>query len=207
VDDNKPSHPELLDMLAKEFADHDFDMKFLLKAIVLSRTYQRMSYVDDVNQDMRLFGYVPMKGLTAEQLFESLSVATGYRDNTPTIQRIFGFGTSRANFMEKFTDQEKKTEYHTSIPQALTMMNNQLVTDATDPEKGRVLGAIVASSFMSTSDKIEALFLAALSRKPTSEESRKFLAYVEKQGSKGEKKALSDVYWALLNSTEFKFNH
>ena len=43
--------------------------------------------------------------------------------------------------------------------------------------------------------------------KPTPDEARKFLAYVEKQGSRNEKKALSDVYWALLNSTEFKFNH
>jgi hypothetical protein len=207
VDDNKPSHPELLDLLAKEFAEHDFDLKFLFKAIVLSRTYQRTSYVDDVKQDVRLFGYVPMKGLTAEQLFESLSIATGYRDNLPIQQKLFGFGTPRANFMEKFTDQEKKTEYHTSIPQALTMMNNQLINDATDPSKGRVLGAVTDSSFMSTAEKIETLFLAALSRKPTSDEARKMLAYVEKQGSKNEKKGLSDVYWALLNSTEFKFNH
>src|SRR5262249_14223221 len=81
--------------------------------------------------------YYPLKGLTAEQLFDTLSVATGYRDNTPLQQKIFGFGTARANFMEKFTDQEKKTEYHTSIPQALTMMHNHLSNEATDPDKGR----------------------------------------------------------------------
>src|SRR5262249_22192648 len=101
----------------------------------------------------------------------------------------------------------KKTEYHTSIPQALTMMNNQLVNDATNPEKGQVLGSVVTSTFMKTSEKIEALFLATVSRKPTEEEAKKYLAYVEKGGKKSEKKALSDVYWALLNSTEFKFNH
>lgn len=207
VDDNVPSHPELLDMLAKEFAAHDFDVKFLLEAIVLSQTYQRQSIVEDLKQDVRLFGYVPMKGLTGEQLFDSLSVATGYRENTNLQQRIFGFGTDRANFLEKFTDQEKKTEYHTSIPQALTMMNNKLINDATDPSKGRILGAVVDSSFMNTSEKIETLVLAALSRKPTKEEAAKFLTYVQKQGSRNEKKALSDVYWALLNSTEFKFNH
>jgi hypothetical protein len=207
VDTNKPSHPELLDLLAKEFAANDFDMKFLLKAIVLSQTYQRASYVDDAKQDMRLFGYVPMKGLTAEQLFDSMSVATGYRDTTPLQQRIFNFGTDRANFMDKFTDQEKKTEYHTSIPQALTMMNNKLINEATNPDKGQVLGAVVSSSFMKTPEKIETLVLAALSRKPTKEEAAKFLAYVKAKGAKNEKKALSDVYWALLNSTEFKFNH
>jgi len=207
VDDNKPSHPELLELLAKDFAEHDFDLKYLQKAIVLSNAYQRASVVDDPKQDVRLYGYFPLKGLTAEQLFESLSLATGHRDTSTSLQRIFGINSPRATFMEKFTEQEKKTEYHTSIPQALTMMNNQLINEATDPAKGRVLGGIVSSSFLTTPEKIEALTLAALSRKPTAEEAKKLLGYVEKQGAKNEKKALSDVYWALLNSTEFKFNH
>jgi hypothetical protein len=88
------------------------------------------------------------------------------------------------------------------------MMNNQLIVTATNPDQGIVLGAIVAAPFMSDADKIEALFLAALSRKPTPEESAKFLRYVEKGGATGnKKKALADVFWALLNSTEFLFNH
>jgi hypothetical protein len=88
------------------------------------------------------------------------------------------------------------------------MMNNQLIIDATHPERGEVLGAIVAAPFMNRERKIEALFLAALSRKPTADETAKFVRYVEKGGVTGsEKKALADVFWALLNSTEFKFNH
>jgi len=61
---------------------------------------------------------------------------------------------------------------------------------------------------MNTKAKIEALYLAALSRKPTRVESDKYVAYVERGGvSKDQKKALGDVFWALLNSTEFSFNH
>jgi hypothetical protein len=206
VDDNKPSHPELLDLLAKEFARNDFDVKFLIKALTLSQTYQLAS--DGTPSELRVFARMPVRGLTAEQLFHSLSQATGYRDRTNIQQRIFNFGSERATFMDQFTEQDKKTEYHTSITQALTMMNNSLIVNQTHPTRGTVLGAVAGSSFMSTSAKVETLFLATLSRKPTREEAEKFVRYVERGGvSKDEKKALGDVFWVLLNSTEFRFNH
>jgi hypothetical protein len=209
VDDNKPSHPELLDVLARGFAESGFDLKYLIKAITLSRTYQ-LSSMTEVSRpdDLRLFARMPIKGLTGEQLFDSLCQATGFRDGTNMQQRIFSFGSVRSNFLDKFTDQDKRTEYHTSIPQALTMMNNQIIANATHPDRGEVLGAIVSSSFMSNKARIEALYLAALSRKPTKEESDRFVRYVERGGVSGSpKKALGDVFWALLNSTEFSFNH
>jgi hypothetical protein len=66
----------------------------------------------------------------------------------------------------------------------------------------------VDAPFLTTEGKIEALFLAALSRKPSAKEAEKFLAFVKKGGTKAkERKALGDVFWALLNSTEFMFNH
>lgn len=208
VDDNPPSHPELLDYLAKQFADHDFDLKFLIKAIVLSRTYQLASSQEGAASDVRLFARMPVKGLTGEQLYDSIGVATGVRDNQPLRNRIFSFGTPRQAFMEQFTDQEKRTEYHTAIPQALTMMNSELINNATNPDRGQLLGAIVDAPFLKAEGKIEALFLAALSRKPTAKEASKYLSYVQKGGTKAsERKALGDVFWALLNSTEFLFNH
>src|SRR5581483_10058014 len=98
----------------------------------------------------------------------------GIRDNTPLQQRIFSFGLPRQMFLDRFTDQEKRTEYHTSIPQALTMMNNQLITEATHPDNSQVLAGIIASPFLKNDGKIEALFLAALARKPRPEEEEKF---------------------------------
>ena len=96
----------------------------------------------------------------------------------------------------------------TSIPQALALMNNPIVADATHPDKGETLAAIAHSPFMDTAGKIEALYLTALSRKPTREESVRLVEYVNKGGAVGDsKKALSDVFWALINSTEFLFNH
>jgi len=210
VDDNPASHPELLTFLAKEFEEHDFDLKFLIRAITMSRTYQRSSAVQDRKNasDLRLFARMPVKGLTAEQLYETLCEAGGVRDRTTYQQRIYNFGSPRQTFMEKFTDQEKRTEHHTSIPQALTMMNNQLIETITHPDRGEVLGAVVSSTFMDNGAKIEALFLAALSRKPTPDEAAKYVKYVDRGGATGStKKSLGDVFWVLLNSTEFTFNH
>ena len=209
VDDNRPSHPEVLDLLVKEFVGHDFDLKFLIRAITLSRTYQVSSTGDATSQaDPRLYTRMQVRGLTGEQLYDSLVMASGIRDNTNFQQRIYNFGTPRGIFLDRFSDQEKRTEYHTSIPQALTMMNNQLNLDATHPDRSETLGAVTSSSFMSTAGKVEALYLAALSRKPTPAEAAKRARYVERDKSlKAQKKALSDVFWALLNSTEFKFNH
>ncbi len=210
VDDNPASHPELLDYLAKEFAAHDFDLKFLIKAIVLSRTYQLSSKVPagEKAADTRLFARMPVKGLTGEQLYASLGVATGVPDREGMQQRVFSFGSQRQAFLDQFTEQERRTEYHTAIPQALVMMNSPLVAQATNPDQGRLLGAVVDAPYLDTAGKIETLFLAALSRKPTPAEAAKFLAHARKGGSKAtERKALGDVFWALLNSTEFMFNH
>jgi hypothetical protein len=208
-DENKPSHPELLDELAQQFAEHGFDFKYLLRAITLSKTYQQSSvYPGVIRPDLRLFAHMPVKGLSPEQLYDSLLQAIGSRDNQRGGQQNRFFGSPRGQFLQKFAAQEKRTEYQTSIPQALALMNNPIIANATHPEKGDTLAAIANAPFMDTSGKVEALYLAALSRKPTQEESVRLVAYVDKGGSGGDKKkALSDVFWALLNSTEFMFNH
>jgi len=222
VDDNPASHPELLAFLSREFVNHDFDIKFLIRAITRSRTYQLSSVVDPTGgekggpaplappgpSDIRLLTRMPVRGMTADQLYESLRIAGGIRDNTTFQQRVFAFGTPRQLFVDRFGEQEKKTEYQTSIPHALTMMNNQLITDATHPDRGQVLGAVVSSSFMTTPRKIDTLFLAALGRMPRADEAERMARYVERGGAASDqKKALADVFWALLNSTEFRFNH
>ncbi len=86
-------------------------------------------------------------------------------------------------------------------------MNGKFVNDATAVERSATLGAARAP-FFDTKGRVELLYLAALSRKPTEAESAKLVAYVEKGGpSGGPNVALADVFWALLNSSEFVFNH
>jgi hypothetical protein len=91
--------------------------------------------------------------------------------------------------------------------QALSMMNGQFITDATGLEKSATLTAVADFPLMSTAERVEAVYLAAFSRKPRQDELDRFVNYVDSGGAaKDPKKALSDVFWALLNSSEFLFN-
>jgi hypothetical protein len=208
-DKNEPSHPELLDDLAREFAAHDFDLKFLIRAIVSTKAYQLTSAASDVSQDdPRTFSRMAVKGLTPAQLYDSLVQATGFRDPTPANQKLYDVQSTRAVFLAKFGAQEKRTEYQTSIPQALALMNSQLIADVTSLQRSETLGAVAEAPFLDAGAKVEALFMAALSRKPRPEEAQRLVKYVQEGGtSKDPKKALADVFWALLNSPEFILNH
>jgi hypothetical protein len=197
-DKGPAAHKELLDDLAREFVAHGYDLKFLIRAFTASQAYQRTSAVSDPCQkDPRLFARMPLRGLSPEQLFDSLAEATEYQDGTG----------ARGRFLARFTGQERKTDYQTSILQALYLMNNEFIADRTSPEKNRTL-ATLAGQRTSTARKVESLYLVVLSRKPRPEERARFVKYVEEGGpARDPGKALADVFWVLLNSPEFILNH
>jgi hypothetical protein len=210
-DEDHAAHTELLDELARQLVAHKYDLKFLIRAITASQAYQRTSAVSHPSQkDPRLFARMPLRGLSPEQLFDSLAEATEYRDSTPANPQAAFFGgpqSPRAQFLAKFAAQEQKTDYQTSILQALYLMNNEFVADRTSLQKNRTL-ATLAEQRTSTARKVESLYLVALSRKPRPEEGERFVKYVDAGGAAGDpKKALADVFWVLLNSPEFLLNH
>jgi hypothetical protein len=209
IAENKPSHPELLDELAQQFAAHDYDFKFLIRAITLSRTYQLSSRSKSADPpDARLFARMAIKGLSPEQLFDSLVQATGYREDRSEQNRFDRLGSARSDFIARFAQVEKRTDAQTSILQALSLMNGRFINNATNPEVGETLAAVIDAPFLNTAGKIETLYLATLSRKPTSEELEKLKSYMDKGSSPEEEKAaLADIFWALLNSSEFILNH
>jgi hypothetical protein len=217
-----PSHPELLDLLAHEFAGHRFDIKFLLRALTLSRTYQRTSAAAHKGPDDRtLFARMPLRGLTAEQLFDSLATATGYRDSgggDDLITAILGGQRSaRSEFLTRFANQsERSTQSQTSILQALSLMNGKVVAHATSLDRSETLAAVVEAPFARTEERIETLYLATLARKPEAKEIERAARFVNNavrraKGSANETRAygdaLADVFWALLNGPEFLVNH
>jgi hypothetical protein len=218
-EDNQPSHPELLDELGKAFADSGFDAKFLIRAIMATRAYQTTSEMTDKSQeDLRLFARVALKGLTPEQLFDSLALATGYKgDSAAVTTRRFQNGSARGEFLTKFANfSDRRTEYQTSILQALMLMNGKFVADAdtVDLANENAFGTLTAiydapaPSLATTKGKLDALFLATLSRPMRAEEESRLVRYVDKGGPSGDsKKALADVFWTLLNSSEFILNH
>lgn len=197
--DNPPSHPELLAELSRVFVDRDFDLKFLIRAITTSQAYQRSSKLTHESQDdPRYFARMVVRGLSPEQIYDSLSRATGNRNEQ-----------GKAEFVERFTSEPgMPIDVQTTILQALAMMNGPLVAAATDLEQSATMTAAAEFPLFDDRQRIEALFLAALSRFPREEELSRFLSYVQQGGATGDKKAaLADVFWVLLNSSEFLFNH
>lgn len=208
---NPPSHPELLDNLAAEFASHHFDFKFITRAITASRTYQLTSrQTDESQQSPRTFARMPVRGMTPEQIFDSLAQAVGYQQPFNPEQPInFNNDPVRQEFLDNFQDDaDAPTERASTILQALQMMNGGFVDNATDLADSMTLAAVLNAPFLDKGSKVETLFLATLSRPPTAEELEKFRTYVESGGAKkDEQSALGDVFWALMNSSEFLLNH
>jgi hypothetical protein len=217
--EHEASHPELLDELARQFAEHNFDLKYLIRAITASCAYQLSSLATHTSQDdPRLFARMPLRGLSAEQLFDSIAQATGYREEMNTNQRgFFGNTSARSRFITRFANaSDRPTEVQTSILQALSMMNGQITAASTDLEHSETLTALLDAPFMDTAERVQTISLAVLSRKPTPRELSSLVGYVEKGGSAGDTsadkdknyhRALADVFWVLLNSGEFFLNH
>jgi hypothetical protein len=211
---NPASHADILAELAREFQRHGYDLKFVMRAITLSETYQRASQRGKASQeDNRLFTNMAVRGLTGDQMLDSIIQATGLRDAAPAAPNPVAVdprnaGGLRGEFLARFTSQDKPAEYQTSILQALMLMNGRLMAETTDLERSETLSAIADAPFMDTPEKIEALYLTALCRKPRSEELTRLVSYVESGGPRKDPRvALSDVLWALLNSGEFLLNH
>ena len=208
---NRPSHPELLDEIAADLVAHDFDLKYLIKAITSTKAYQLSSRKLDGDPDQpQQFARMSVQGLTGEQLFDSLATAVGYFE--PAQQQNanpFGQMGPRTDFLELFPpDNNSVTDRQTSILQALALMNGQFTATATHLENSSTLAAVTEFPLMDDKARIQTLYLASLSRLPRQDELDRLTAYIASGGpSKNQKAALADLFWALLNSSEFMFNH
>jgi len=205
-DDNLPSHPELFDALARQFARSSFDVKYLVRAICSTQAYQRSSTATKESAEADV-PYVSMtiKVMTPEQLFDSLATVLG-----PPEHPKKGGGkkakapspVSRAGFVEFFRPGEGADQgaYPAGIPQVLQLMNSEWTAKISAFVNRTVRGD------RSPARNNEILFLATLSRRPTAAESRRLEEYFQANSS-NPTKAYSDIVWALVNSSEFTLNH
>jgi hypothetical protein len=164
---------------------------------------------DATQTDPRLFARMPLKGLTPEQIFDSLAVATGYRGTPIAPGNFTRFDGARQQFLVKFANSsDKRTENHTSILQALALMNGSFMSNATSLDRSETLAALLDAPFMDTQQRLDALYLAALARPMNAREAERLVPYINKGGPSGDtRRALADTFWVLLNSSEFILNH
>jgi hypothetical protein len=215
---NEPSHPELLDKLGKEFQESGYDVKKLCRRIMASRAYQLSSISNNSKsksgsgeKNEGSFSQMQLKPMTPEQLFDSLLTATsahrpgagddGNRKRDAWMsQFLFAFGNDEA---------EEGSSFQGTIPQALMMMNGELMQEALSGKPGSFLcdlleqaqrRARAPESFM-----VDSIYLAALSRHPSlkeREQAEHCLATFPDS-----LQVLQDLFWALLNSNEFILVH
>ncbi len=208
--DNPASHPELLNDLAEGLVAHEFDLRFLIAGILSSNAYQRSSRVTHPSQQIPdHFARMVERPLSAEQLWDSLTTATGYQNAVPLTHRsLVGLSrdTPRGEFLLTFLGTVNPESPQMSLTHALKLMQGEFLTRMTDPKQGPLLGAVAKAPFFTTQDQIETLFLATLSRQPSEAESQRLLTYVEGGVSEDKPRRLGNVLWSLLNSSEFLLN-
>ena len=206
----------MLDELGLAFRNSEFDLKQLMRWIVLSEPYGLSSKTTKKNETddptlgaQPLFSHFYLRQMEAEQLYESLLVATAADETVKNPERR---DEVRERWLRQFNtafgtdDGGEATSFNGSIPQALTLMNGPLVKRATGNGRGSMLARVAASPQLNNGEKIRYLYLAAFSRRPTRQEialSNELLA--ARDGNVGA--ALQDIWWALLNSNEFILNH
>jgi hypothetical protein len=212
---NAPSHPELLEGLGERFREQSFDTKELVRWITLSHAYSLSSRIakgnaadDPAVGEKPKFSHFYLRQMRPEELYQSLLTATeadqaeekgekaARKKDEWLSQFIIAFGTDEG---------DEATTFNGSIPQVLMMFNGDLVKTATETGKGGFLDR-VATSDMTNAQRIDALYAAALARKPTRKEIK--LANQMMVARKGDAiSALQDIWWAVLNSNEFIINH
>jgi len=207
---NPPTHPALLDGLSQRFTEHSYDLKSLMRWIVLSKPYSLSSRIKGGSTsdapdsgEQPHFSRFYVRQMQPEQLYDSLLVATkadrseaAGRQDRWLSQFVIVFGTDEG---------DSSTTFNGTIPQILMLFNGDLIQAATSLNQDGFLDQIVLAN-RTNRDKINALYLAALARWPSSSELR--YANHLLLARKGQvKEALQDVWWALLNSNEFILNH
>src|SRR5262249_9203720 len=141
---------------------------------------------DPSQEDPRLFARMSVRGLSPEQLFDSVAEVTEYRNNIPApVNNFAGNGprTPREEFRARFGGQPgKRVDYQTSILQALFLMNGKFMANATSLEGNPTLATIADAAGHSTARRVETLYLVALARKPREHEVERLVKYVDSGG-------------------------
>jgi hypothetical protein len=227
-DSNPAANDTLLDALARDFVDHNFDVKHLIRTVANSRTYQLSSHSNPSNrEDDKYFSHalVKHKRLPAEVLLDAICAATdvpekftGFPTGTRAVQLPDGqvhytggqYATwDRHPFLKAFGQPareiacECEREGELSLTRVLELKNGTLVKTKMQTPENRI-GKLLARK-LPDADILQELFLATLSRPPMPDEAKAALAVVEKSTDK--RAAWEAVHWALLNTNEFLFRH
>jgi hypothetical protein len=212
---NPPSNPELWKALVKEFVARKFDRKHLMRLILNSRTYQLSAATRPTNaKDTRFYSHFYARRLPAEVMLDALARSTGVPDQFPGypvgVRAVqIPDPSLKVPFLALFGRSERITACacertgDVTMPQLLHLQNGESVVRKVGSPQGRLVALLKAKR--ADAEVVEELFLATLSRLPSAAERR--AVQEELSSGEGREVVLRDLFWALLNSKEFAFNH
>jgi hypothetical protein len=212
---NPPTNPELWQALVRDFVSHHYDWKHLMRGILNSRTYQLTSTTRPGNEsDAKFYSHYYARRLPAEVLLDALSAATAVPDEFPGYPVGLRAGqlpdpTLKSYFLSIFGRSERVTACacerngEVTLPQVLHIQNGDTIVQKVRSGQGRLHRLL--HSGKKDDDLVEELFLATLGRQPSDAARTAIRTALADGGSREE--SFSDLFWALLNSKEFAFNH
>lgn len=212
---NPPTNPELFEKLGEKLVEYDFDFRRLVRDICTSQAYSRSTITNQTNaHDHRNYAHAQFRRMPAESLLDCISAVTqspdkfkglplGARavqiaDGTTTNYFLTAFGRSARTTV---CDCEATTD--PSLSQALHLLNGNSVHNKI--QSGKVVRQWVETEKLAPTEVLDRIYIRCLSRKPTAEEREQLLATVE--NVEKPLPILEDIFWAVLNSREFVFNH
>jgi hypothetical protein len=228
-DSNPPTNPELLADLEKHFIQSGFDLKELVRTIVRSKAYQLSSIpkTENLNDTQNYSRYYPRR-LQAEVLLDAIDDLAQTRTDFPNLPpgtRAIGLPDNSYNtaspFLRVFGRPENESVCEcervqtSSLAQSLHLMNAGDLKGKLSNAAGRA--ELLAKSTGPLPERIEEIYSAAFSRKPTAEEMATAIAYIGEsrldsngqpvEPTRATRENFQDLLWALINSKEFLFNH
>ncbi len=211
---NPASNPELLAELGKRFTSYKYDFKKLVRDICLSRTYQASTQANPSNEgDTRNFTRSALRRIKAETFLDCISEVTETKNKFPGLPngaravQIADGGVS-TYFLTTFGRASRESvcscevKLEPTLSQSLHLLNGDTTTQKI--AAGNLIGKRLAEK-KTPEQIIEELYIRCLCRKPTAKEMEKIKAGLAQEPDKN--KGLGDLFWALLNSREFMFNH
>ncbi|HEY7155254.1 MAG TPA: DUF1549 and DUF1553 domain-containing protein [Gemmataceae bacterium] len=197
---NAPSHPELFQTMTDRLIAHQFDLKWLMRELVNSATYQLAAEGTAKEALPSRHERARVRPLSAEELLAAVRTATGSDaaglklgdDVTAYFLRYFG------------TPTNGRGEFQGGLAEHLFLNNSSQLRQMIQRRKGNLADKLLASK-EPWERRVEELFLSVLTRPPTDEERKKLVAYLSAEGKP--ESLVEEAIWALLNTAEFRFNH
>lgn len=210
---NPPSHPELLEWLARDTAEHQFEFRRLMRGIVLSKTYSRSSrWTTGDRPAPEAFAVANVRPLTPLQYGASLQIATAdpemwqkLKSPEEAATKARGLSQTGRSWAPLFA--APSDDFQVNVTEALLLANDPRVEkDLLSDVSERLVGRVIATAAKDPAVAAETAFTTVLNRKPDAAERDTVVGYLNERRDRTPQ-AVRQIVWSLLTGSELRFNY